>query len=144
MVKIHKDNCISLLKKDGPPIIVVAAVQESEAVINACVSKGIKVSGLCDSFKEKTFQPFFGLNVYHTPALPKHFTEARFIFASQHVQECADQLSGLGYKDFYSPLGLLENYDVNKHKHTIPAAYMKSKLEVCKKTHELYFDKDKT
>ena len=140
MVKIEKDNCIDLLKKDGPPIIIVTAVQEGEAIINACKSNGIKVDGVCDSFKEKTFDPFFGLKVYHTPELPKYLPKARFIIASQHVQECVDQLSRLGYNDFYSPLPLISNYDVNKYRHSISAEYMKNKLEVSKKSHELYFD----
>ncbi len=144
MIEVHKNNTINLLKKDGPPIIVVTAVQESEAIINSCTSKGITVSGVCDSFKEKTYNPFSGVKVFHTPELPKHFTEARFIIASQHVQECVDQLIGLGYKDFFSPLDLIEDYNVNNHKHSISAEYMKNKLEVCKKSHELYFDKSKT
>ncbi len=144
MINIQKNNCIELLKKDGPPIIVVAAVQESEAIINACSENGIKVKGVCDSFKEKTIDPFFGLNTFHTPELPKHFKDARFIIASQHVQECADQLTGLGYKSFFSPLSLIENYDVNKHKHSVSSLYMRNRLDVCKKSHELYFDKNKT
>ncbi len=144
MIEVQKNNCINSLKKDGPPIIIVTAVQEGEAIINACKSKGITVMGVCDSFKEKTYEPFFGLKVFHTPELPKHFSKARFIIASQHVQECADQLSGLGYNDFYSPLSLLEDYDVSEHKHSISSDYMKNKIEVCKKSHEMYFDKEKT
>ena len=130
--------CLVRTKKDGKP-------QEGISFLLIDMkSNGIKVEGVCDSFKEKTIDPFFGLNTFHTPELPKHFKDARFIIASQHVQECADQLTGLGYKSFFSPLSLIKNYDVNKHKHSVSSLYMKNRLDVCRKSHELYFDKDKT
>ena len=133
-----KYNCEQYLKSPGSPIIIVAAVHEAEAVANACNEKGINISGICDSEKRKSEKPFNGLNVYHTPQLPKHFPKARFIIASQHVQECADQLIDLGYDEFYSPLELLKNYDVNKYKHRVSSSYLKSRLDVCKKSHEFY------
>ena len=72
MVKIEKDNCIDLLKKDGPPIIIVTAVQEGEAIINACKSNGIKVDGVCDSFKDRVNRRFcascnYTMVIWHIP-----------------------------------------------------------------------------
>jgi len=139
-----KYNCEQYLKAPGSPIIIVAAVHEAEAVANACNERGINISGICDSEKRKSEKLFNGLNVYHTPQLPKHFPKARFIIASQHVQECADQLIDLGYEEFYSPLELLKNYDVNKYTHRVSSTYLKSRLDVCKKSHEFYFDESKT
>ena len=139
-----KYNCEQQLKSKGSPVIIVAAVHEAEAVANACAEKNIIVSGICDSEKRKSEKPFNGLKVYHTPDLPKNFPQARFIIASQHVQECADQLIDLGYNEFYSPLELLKDYDVNKYKHRISSTYMRSRLDVCKKSHEYYFDDSKT
>ena len=49
-----KYDCVESLKKEGPPIIIVAAVHEAEAVVNACKDKGINVSGICDSEKRKS------------------------------------------------------------------------------------------
>jgi len=139
-----KYNCEKQLKSKGSPIIIVAAVHEAEAVANACSEKNIIISGICDSEKRKSEKPFNGLKVYHTPDLPKQFPQARFIIASQHVQECADQLIDLGYNEFYSPLELLKDYDVNKYQHRISSTYMSSRLDVCKKSHEYYFDDSKT
>ena len=47
-----QQNCINFLKKEGHPIIIVAAVYEAEAIANACKERGILVSAICDSEKE--------------------------------------------------------------------------------------------
>lgn len=137
-------NCVNFLQKEGHPIIIVAAVYEAEAIANACKERGVAVSAICDSEKRKSEKTFNELEVIHTPDLPKRYKNARFIIASQHVQECADQLFGLGYDEFYSPLELLKDYDVKKYKHRISESYMSSRLAVCKKSHEFYFDESKT
>ena len=140
-----KTNCIESLKKDGPPIIIVAAVQESEAVLNSCKNHNIKVSAFCDSIKGKTSNLFCGLKIIHTPSLPDHYKKARFIIASQHIQDCIEQLTALGFDDFYSPLELIENYKVNENKHIITNSYMEARLTVCKNSHRMFLDnEDKT
>ena len=140
-----KLNCIENLRNDGPPIIIVAAVQESEAVLNSCVNHNIKVSAFCDSIKGKTNNLFCGLKIIHTPLLPDHFKKARFIIASQHIQDCIEQLTALGYDDFYSPLELLENYKIDRNKHLISNSYMEARLKVCKNSHRMFLDnEDKT
>ena len=139
-----KYNCLQSLKEVGAPVIIVAAVHETEAVVNACHNNGIIVSAICDSEKRKTEDLFCGLKVIHTPNLPQHYSKARFVIASQHIQECAEQLEKLGYNEFYSALELLKNYDINKHKHITSQSYMSSRLAVCKKSHEFYFDESKT
>ena len=45
---------IKLLKEKGAPIIIVGAVQESEAVANACRDFGIVISAFCDSEPRKS------------------------------------------------------------------------------------------
>ena len=140
-----KTNCIESPKKDGPPIIIVAAVQESEAVLNSCKNHNIKVSAFCDSIKGKTSNLFCGLKIIHTPSLPDHYKKARFIIASQHIQDCIEQLTALGFDDFYSPLELIENYKVNENKHIITNSYMEARLTVCKNSHRMFLDnEDKT
>ena len=140
-----KLNCLDSLRNDGPPIIIVAAVQESEAVLNSCVNHNIKVSAFCDSIKGKTGNLFCGLKIIHTPSLPDHFKKARFIIASQHIQDCIEQLTALGYDDFYSPLELLENYKIEENKHLISNSYMEARLNVCKNSHRMFLDnEDKT
>ena len=67
--KAVKYNCIENLKKDGNPIIIVAAVREAEAIKYACDEKGIIVSAFCDTEKRKTIDKFCGLEVIHTPNL---------------------------------------------------------------------------
>ncbi len=140
-----KYNCIESLKKAGAPIIIVTAVEEAEAVAYACRDNGITVEAFCDSEKRTTEKPFCGFEVIHTPTLPKRYPKARFIIASQHIPDCVNQLAGLGYGDceFYSILELVENYEVKKHQYGISQDYMSSRLAVCKKTHEFYFDEDK-
>lgn len=142
-LKVKYDS-VQSLKQEGPPIIIVAATHEVEAIANACKENDIKVSAICDSEKRKSEKPFNNIEVIHTPDLPKRYTKARFVIASQHVQECADQLFDLGYNEFYSPLELLKDYDVKKYKHRISENYMSSRLAVCKKSHEHYFNESKT
>ena len=114
-----KYNCIESLKKAGDPIIIVAAVDEAEAFAYACRENGITVEAFCDSDKSQTEQLFCGLEVIHTPTLPRRYPKARFIIASQHIQDCAAQLTGLGYSEFYSILDLLKNYDIEKHQYRV-------------------------
>ena len=109
----------SPLKKEGPPIIIVGAVQESEAVANVCREKGIKVSAVCDSEPRRSQETLSELKIIHSPTLPKKFPKARFIIGCQHVQDVVEQLTGYGYDEFYSPLGLLENYNIKKFEHFV-------------------------
>ena len=115
------------------------------AVLNSCKNHNIKVSAFCDSIKGKTGNLFCGLKIIHTPSLPDHFKKARFIIASQHIQDCIEQLTALGYDDFYSPLELLENYKSEENKHLISNSYMEARLNVCKNSHRMFLDnEDKT
>mgnify|MGYP006090568941 FL=1 len=143
MERTVKYNCIKSLKKNGDPIIIVAAVREAEAIAYACKDLGINVSAFCDTEKRKTFDKFCDLEVLHTPNLKERFPKARFILASQHIQDVSDQLTGMNYSEFYSALELLENFDVSKHKYYISQSYMESRVSVYKKTHSMYFDEDK-
>ena len=143
MDKRVKLNCIDPLRKKGPPIIIVAAVREAEAVANACKENGIKVDAFCDTEKRKTFEKFCGLEVIHTPNLPSKYPEARFIIASHHIRDVDNQLTEMGYNDFYSALKLFENYEVHKHNHLVSKSYMESRITSYKKTHEAYFDDKK-
>ena len=56
-----KYNCLQPLREVGPPVIIVAAVHETEAVVNACRNNGIIVSAICDSEKRKSEDLFCGL-----------------------------------------------------------------------------------
>jgi len=138
-----KAKCIESLRGAGDPIIVVTTVHEAEAIAYACHDKGIIIEALCDSEKRNSEKPFCGLQVIHTPTLPQRYPKARFLIASQHIQECAEQLTELGYSEFFSILELLEDYEIEKHQYRISQAYMSARLAVCKKTHEYYFDRDK-
>jgi len=73
-------------------------------MINACRDNNIVVAAVCDNETRKTQKNYFGLEVIHTPTLPKRFPKARLIIAYHNIEDCVDQLSRLGYDDFYSPL----------------------------------------
>ena len=137
-------NCVKPLKGPGDPIIIYALPQEAEAVANACRDVGINVAAFCDKEKRKSEKSFCGLEVIYTPDLPKKFPKARFLIAHQNLKDCAEQISKLGYNEFYSPLELLKNYDVNKHKHRVTQSFMETKVAVSMKNHEMFFDKSKT
>ena len=140
-----KYNSIQELKGISLPIIIVAAVGESEAVLNACKNNQINVTAFCDSIKGKSENLFCGIPVIHTPSLPESFPKAKFIIASQHIQDCIEQLTALGYDDFYSPLELLKSYEVKKNQHLISESYMEARLSVCKNSHKMYLEgKEKT
>ena len=141
--KINR-HCIQSLKKPGAPVIIVAAVKEAEAIAYACKDNGIDVKAFCDSEKRKSLSLFCGLEVIHTPTLPQKFPKARFLIATQQIQDVVEQLSGLGFDEFYSANELINNYDIDKHKHKISNEFMKTRLSVYKKSHEVFFDKEKT
>ena len=144
MNKIAKYNCVDKLKKTGSPVVIVTLVEEAEAVLNGCKDLGIDVSAFCDNESRKTKNKFCGLDVIHTPALKKHYPNARFIIANPNIKDCARQLEELGYNEIYSSLEILEHYDIDKHTHRVPQPYMASKITVCKSTHNSYFSEKQT
>ena len=109
-----KFNSIQSLKKAGAPVIIVTLPVEAEAIANACMDNGITVAAFCDNEIRKVQESYCGLEVVHIPTLPKRFPKARLIIAYHNMDQFVDQLSALGYNEFYSPLELLKNYDVNK------------------------------
>ena len=135
-----KYKCIENLKHQGKPIIIVAATQEVEAIINACNDFDIRVVALCDNETRKTEKKIKDLEVIHTPNLIKRYPQARIIVAYHNMQECIDQLSSMGYEEFYSPLELLENYKVEMHEHKLSNDYIKNKIEICIQSHKAYFN----
>ena len=94
------------LQKCGGPLIIVAAVGESEVIANVCKENGIAIYAICDNIKAKSENLFFGIEVIHTTSLPERFKKNRFIIASKIIQDCREQLISLGYNEFYSPLKL--------------------------------------
>ena len=144
MEKKIKYSCIQSLKEAGAPVIIVTLPEEAEAIANACRDNGIAVAAFCDNETRKLQKSYCGLEVVHTPTLPKRFPKARLIIAYHNMQESVNQLSALGYDEFHSPLELLKNYDVSKHKHRISQSYMQNKISICIKSHELYLNEAKT
>ena len=144
MEKIVKKNCIESLKKPGPPIIIATLPDEAEAIYYACKDHGIEISAFCDNELRRVDKGYCGLKVIHTPNLAKHYPNARIIIAFFNLDEPSDQLSKLGYKDFYSPLELLENYNISKHTHRHKQSYIETKIAISKKSHSMYFDETKT
>lgn len=135
---------IAKLKEAGLPVIIFKIVREAEAIFNACSEMGIVVDGFCDFEKRNTGKKFCGLDVIHMPDLPKFFPKARIIIASQYISDSIDQLTEFGYNEFYSPLKILENYNVNKYDHLISRSYMETQITSIRKAHEAYFDGKKT
>ena len=50
----------------------------------------------------------------------------------------------MGYNEIYSALELLKSYDVYNKNYLISQSYMDSRVSVYKKTHEFYFDDNKS
>ena len=103
-----KYSCIQSLKEAGAPVIIVTLPEEAEAIANACRENDIAVSAFCDNETRKLPKRYCGLEVVHTPTLPKRFPKARLIIAYHNMQESVNQLSALGYDEFYSPLYLVK------------------------------------
>ncbi len=55
-----------------------------------------------------------------------------------------EQLIDSGYREFFSPLQLFENFHVEKYDYKISKTYMKKKIENAIKINKLYFDETKT
>jgi hypothetical protein len=131
------------LKQSGSPILIFKVVREAEAIANACKDMGIVVAGFCDFEKRHTKEKFCDLEVIHMPDMPQRFPNARIIISSQYISDSIDHLSEFGYNEFYSPLKLLESYDVNNHDHLISRSYMQTMVSGLKKAHEAYFNEKK-
>ena len=144
MTKIIKFDCIEKLKNSNDPIVIFSITEESEALKLACEENGIKVSAFCDNEIRKTKDPHCGLEVIYTPDLPKRFAKANFIMGHHTLEDCAEQLMDLGYVDFFSPLQLFENFEVDKYDYKISKIYMKKKVENALKINKLYFDDTKS
>ena len=141
-MKIHNKS-INELQKDGDPIIVVTIPEIAEAITYACRDLGIKISGYCDNETRKLNKTFCGLKVYHTPELPKYFPKARLLIAYHNLDESSQQLQKLGYDQFYSPLELLKNFNVDSYEYLVSKSYMKTKIDVTSDIHQAYFDATK-
>ena len=122
------------------PNVIYSLTDEAEAIANACRENGITVTAFCDNEIRKTIKTHCGLEVVYTPDLPKRFLKANFIIANHNLDDCAEQLSDLGYSESYSPLQLLKNYDVSKYSYRISQPYMEKKIENAIKINELYFE----
>ena len=144
MERSVKYNSIQSLKNSNDPVIIYSLTEEAEVIANACRENGIIVKAFCDNEIRKTKNSNFGLEVVYTPDLPKRFPKANFIIAHHTLDDCAEQLSDLGYSEFYSPLELFKAYDINKYSHRTSQSYMKKKIENAIKINELYFDETKT
>ena len=123
-------NDIESLRNSKVPIIIYSLTEEAEAIANACYENDINVHAFCDNEIRKTKNPKFDLKVIYTPDLPKYFPNAHFIIGHHTLEDCAEQLSDLGYKDFYSPLKLFKKYNVDKYSHNTSQSYMKKKLRM--------------
>ena len=59
--------------------------------------------------------------------------------AHHTLENCAEQLSDLGFYDVYSPLELLKNLKVESHQYRTSTNYMKNGVTTIK-LNDLYFD----
>ncbi len=137
-------DCIETLKSSDKPVIIYSLTEEAEAIANACKEKGIKVTAFCDNEIRKTKKTHCNHEVIYTPDLPNRFEDANFIIAHHTLGDCAEQLSDLGYKNFFSPLELFKTYQVDKYNHRASKSYMEKKIANAIKINELYFDDSKT
>ena len=144
MDKIVKNIDINSLKKSDLPLIIYSLTEEAEAIANSFKDNDIKVLAFCDNEVRKSKKKYCDLEVIYTPDLPKRFPNANFVIAHHALDECAEQLMEMGYRNIYSPLKILKTYDVSKHKHRTSESYMGRKVEHSIKLNELYFDDTKT
>lgn len=134
-------KCLDELKKPGAPIIIVACITETEAIINVCKENQIKISAICDNEIRKCNKKFCDVDVIYTPKLKDHFSEARFIIAALQIRDSLQQLSEMGYENFYSAIEILQNYDASKYTHQVSTKILKDRVDVYLLNHNSYFDK---
>jgi organic radical activating enzyme len=141
-MKVNK-SCILELKKTGAPVVIVACIIDTEAIINSCNKYGIEIDAICDNEIRKCGHKFMGIDVIHTPNLVSKYKDIRFIIGALQIKDSCDQLSLFGYDKFYSPIELLKEYNYLEFKHSVPTLTLKNRVDVFIKVHETYFDKDK-
>jgi organic radical activating enzyme len=144
MFRTVKFESITQLKKNKNPLIIFALTEESEALAFACKENGINVSAFCDNEIRKTGKKLHDIEIIYTPDLPKKYPNASFLIAHHTLDDCAEQLSDLGYDDFYSPLELFKNYKVDNYSYRTSTEYMRKKIENAMKINQIYFDDTKT
>lgn len=144
MDRTVKFDSIKQLKENKKPLVIFALTEEAEAIAFACKENGINVSAFCDNEIRKTGKKLHEIDIIYTPDLPKKFPEASFIIAHHTLDDCAEQLSDLGYYDFYSPLELFINFKVENYSYRSSADYIKRKIENAIKINKIYFDDSKT
>ena len=127
MDRAVKFDSIKQLKGNKKPLVIFALTEEAEAIAFACKENGINVSAFCDNEIRKTGKKLHEIDIIYTPDLPKKFPEASFIIAHHTLDDCAEQLSDLGYYDFYSPLELFINFKVENYSYRSSADYIKKK-----------------
>ena len=129
MFRTVKFESITQLKKNKNPLIIFALTEESEAIAFACKENGINVSAFCDNEIRKTGKKLHDIEIIYTPDLPEKYPNASFLIAHHTLDDCAEQLSDLGYDDFYSPLELFKNYKVENYSYRTSTEYMRKKIE---------------
>jgi organic radical activating enzyme len=138
---ILNKKCLDELQAPGSPIIIFACIRETEAIINICKEKNIKIDAICDNEIRKCNQKFCGIDVIYTPNLKTHFNNARFLIAALQIQDSLQQLSEMGYDSFYSAMEILQNYDSLKYVHQVSNKIIKDRVDVYLLNHKSYFDK---
>ena len=126
MTRIIKLDSLEILKNTKDPVIIFSMNEESEALKFACDENGIKVAAFCDNEIRKTKKSIVELILF-IPDLPSKFPDANFIMAHHTLEDGAEQLLDLGYKNFFSPLELLQSLDVDKYEYKVSKTYMKKK-----------------
>ena len=102
MTRIIKLESLEILKNTKDPVIIFSMNEESEALKFACDENGIKVAAFCDNEIRKTKKPHCGIDTIYTPDLPSKFPDANFIMAHHTLEDGAEQLLDLGYKNFFA------------------------------------------
>jgi len=144
MERSVKFECIKELQQDKKPLIIFALTEEAEAVAFACKENGINVAAFCDNEIRKTGKKLHDIEIIYTPDLPTKYPNANFIIAHHTLDDCAEQLSDLGYENFYSPLELFKNFKIDNYSYRTSNNYMKKKIENAININQIYFDDTKT
>jgi hypothetical protein len=144
MLRNIRYDVIDYLKKSNDPTIIFALTEEAEPIARACEENGINVTAFCDKEIRKTKDLFCGKEVIYTPDLPKRFKNANFIIAHHTLENCAEELSDMGYYSVFSPLELLKNFKIEKYNYRSSQTYIRDKVNTAIKLNELYFDNTKT
>ena len=134
---------IEKIKNENLPIIIFGAGGVGEALFYFCREAGIKIECFCDNSVNKIGKLVRDKKIIHTLNLRNEYPEAIFIISASDIKDVVEQLESLDYSKWYPCAPFLRNFDVYKHKYSVPEDFVDYTVATALLCQDSYFEPDK-